>query len=140
MSQTQASIDIAAVIKRMIADHTSYPLIVEQDNRKVVDSTGQVNPWLKVQVKFMGAGQIDLGNTHQTVQQWGQVWLVATCLPGDGTAAVKALLDFVRPYFNVKQLGVAKLTFNAVSGGAGKEVKGLWVEPAIVDFYYHERT
>lgn len=137
-TQTQASIDITAVIKQIIAAHTAYPLAVEQQNMGTVDQATQVDPYLKVEIRFLGADQIELGEKNQLVQQWGQVWLTAICKPGAGTAQVKALLDFVTPYFDCKRVGVVQC--RAVTAADGKEVKGLWREPAIVNFYYYRRT
>ena len=137
MSQVQAATDITAVIAQIIADHTDYTLVVEQQNRTVVDQNLQVNPYLRVDVKLLSAAQLDLADRPR-VEQWGQIWLPAVCKPGTGTAAVKTLLEFVTPYFDCKRLGIVQC--QAVTGSGGKEVKGLWVEPVIVNFYYHRLT
>lgn len=137
MSQVQAATDITAVIKQVIADHTSYPLVVEEQNRNEVDQVTQTNPYLKVEVKFFSADQMDMAD-HPRVEQWGQIFLTAMCKPGQGTVGVKTLIDFVRPYFELKQIGIVHC--RAVSAVDGKEVKGVWREPAIVNFYYHRIT
>lgn len=137
MSQIQAATAITAVIAQIIADHTTYPLVVEQQNMTVVDQALQTNPYLRVDIRMLAADQLDLADRPRA-EQWGQIWLTATCKSGTGTAAVKSLLDFVIPYFDCKRLGIVQC--KAVTGSGGKEVKGLWVEPAIVNFYYHRLT
>lgn len=137
-TQTQASIDITAVIAQIIAEHTAYPLVVEQDNLGTVDEVTQTNPYLKVEIVFLGVDQKELSFEHQLVEQWGQIWLTAICKPGGGTAAVKALLDFVTPYFDNKRMGVVRC--RPVAAIKGKEVKGLWRQPALVTFSYYRRT
>lgn len=137
-TQTQASIDITAVIKQIIAAHTSYPLVVEQENKTTVDQDKQTKPYLKAEIHFMAADQIELGAQNQLVQQWGQIWLSAVCKPGAGTADVKALLDFVTPYFDCKKVGIVQCL--AVTATLGKKADGLWHQPAIVNFWYLRRT
>lgn len=137
MSQTAAAIAITAVIKQIIADHTAYVLNVEQDNRAVIDVTTQNNPWLKVEIRMGQADQLDLAD-HPRVEQWGQIWLTAKCKPGTGGAGTKALIDFVTPYFELKQLG--PVVCKAVAAVGGAEVKGVWGERAIVNFYLHRAT
>lgn len=137
MSQVQVATAITAVIEQIIADHTAYPLVVEQQNRSTVDQATQSDPYLKVEVRFLSADQMDLAD-KPWIEKWGQIWLTATCKSGEGTAAVKTLLDFVTPYFELKKIGIVQC--RAVTAAAGKELKGLWHEPAIVNFYYHTRS
>lgn len=136
MSRVQVNQDITAVIKQIVADHTLYPLQVEQDNRTTVDQATQVKPYLKVEVKLLASAQIDLAD-KPWIQQWGQIWLSAVCKCGEGTAETKALLDFITPYFELNNVGIIRC--QSVTAVTGKDVKGLWHEPAIVNFYYFRR-
>lgn len=137
-TQTQVATDITAVIKQIIAAHTDYPLVVEQENKITVDQEKQVNPYLKVEIRFMSSDQIELAAQNPLIEQWGQVWLTAVCKPGTGTAGVKALIDFVTPYFDCKRVGAVQC--KAVTTANGKDVKGLYCMPAIVTFWYHRRA
>lgn len=136
MSRVQANRDIAAVIKQIIADHTLYPLKVEQKNRSKIDQATQVKPYLKVEVKLLASDQIDLADKPR-IEQWGQIWLSAVCKCGEGAEEAEALLDFVTPYFELNRIGIVQC--KSVTAVTGKEIKGLWYEPAIVNFYYHRR-
>lgn len=137
MNRTQVNAAVAAVLQQIIVDHTSYPLVVEQANKDVVDQSTQVNPYLRVKVIMLTADQLDLAD-HPWVEKWGQIWLTAVCKPGEGTANVTALLDFVIPYFELKRIG--GLNCQAVPSIGGKEASGLWCEPAIVNFYFQQST
>lgn len=136
MSRVQANRDITAVIKQIVAAHTAYPLNVEQKNRSTIDQATQVKPYLKVEVKLLASDQIDLAD-KPWIQQWGQIWLSAVCKCGEGTVEAEALLDFVTPYFELNNVGIIRC--QSVTAVTGKEIKGLWHEPAIVNFYYHRR-
>lgn len=138
MSQVQVATDITAVIAQIISDHSDYPLVVEEENRETVDLARQKDPYLKVEIKFLAAAQIDLGNQQTWKEQWGQIWITAMCKPGQGTARVKALIDFVTPYFDARQIGIVMC--GAVASASGKEVNGMWRQPALVTFRYHRLT
>lgn len=134
MSQAQAYKDIMAVVQRIVDEHADYPVIVESDNRCVVDQSKQDNPYLKVEIVFLDGDQIELGDTAR-VEQWGQVWISAVCKGGVGSLRSLELLDFARPYFERKRIGT--VTCRTVTAAKPKEVKGLWHTPAIVNFFYH---
>lgn len=137
MSQALAYDNIMAVLDQVVADHSAYPLVVEVENRNAVDQASQADPYLKVEIKFMGGGQLDLAD-HPHVEQWGQLWLSAVCKDGDGTLASIRLLDFIAPYFQFKNLGLVQC--RAVLRASGKSNGGLYRLPALVNFYYHEST
>jgi hypothetical protein len=129
---------IMTVVNQIVLDHAAlYPLVVEVNNKATVDQVDQTSPYLKVEIRLLGGDQLDLAD-HPKVEQWGQIWLTAICSEGDGTLKAKALLDFITPYFELKYLG--GITCRAVTSATGKAVKGLWHEPAIVNFYYHRTT
>lgn len=134
MSIDQAKSEITAVLTALIAAHTSYTLLVERDNRKTVNQATQVNPYLKMEIKFLNGEQADMSSAPR-VQVWGQVWLTAVCKCGIGTEAVDELRDFVTSYYTMKDLGLVKM--QAAFPALAKEVKGLWESPVIIPFYYH---
>ena len=41
------------VIAQIVADWTTYPLVVESDNRTAVDQSLQVDPYIKVMIDFL---------------------------------------------------------------------------------------
>ena len=132
MNQTDVATTLTSVIQQIIAAHTLYTLAVEQENLSTIDYATQDDPFLKIEIRLMSADQMDLADRPR-VEQWGQLWLSAVCKAGTGTAKAKALLDFATPYFELKTLGGVHC--QAVAAQAGKEIRGLWVQPAIVNFY-----
>lgn len=143
MNGSQAYAEIMKVVQQLVADHVSYPLKVDKDNRCTVDQAKQVDPYLEVEIKFMpdpDGGQIDIGS-NPIIEQWGQIWLTAACKEGAGSLEAMKLLDFVVPYFDGKCLGTGtdRVHCRAVTLGAAKKINGLWKSPAIVNFYYHRR-
>lgn len=137
MSRVQATKDIAAALQLAIDEHSAYPLEVDMPNFSTISDAMQKDPYLKVEIKFMGAEQKDLGD-HPIVEQWGQIWITAVEKCGDGSLRAEALLDFITPYFELRRLGIVQC--RSVSAVSPKDINGLWNVPAIVNFHYHRRT
>lgn len=134
MSMTQAMDEILAVVEQIVADHTSYLLEVDS-GLGGVELVNRTTPYLKLQVKFLPADQVELG--APTVKQWGQIWMQIAVKEGDGWKAALELIDFVRPYFNCKRLGAVLCL--AAGSMPMKEKDGFECWPIIVNFYYHTR-
>lgn len=133
MTETELHQTVMAVITQIQADHTDYPLKVEADNRDVIDQALQTDPYLQVSIVPMLGEQVSLG-PKPVVKQSGQILISAVVKAGAGTADVKALLDFVLPYFSTKSLGT--LQCHAAYPVGGKPAAGWWHQLAIVPFFY----
>jgi hypothetical protein len=133
MTLTEFSETVMAVVGQIVNDHTAYPLLVEADNRDVVDQATQINPYLQVTIAPMHGEQAELGQ-NPNVKQSGQILLAAVVKSGAGTADAKALLDFVLPYFSMQQLGTIQC--QAAYPVQGKSAKGWWYQPAIIPYFY----
>lgn len=133
MTLTEANAAIMTVVAQLVQDHTAYPLVVETDNRDVVDLALQGQPYLQVTIDFMGADQLDLGEKPR-VKQHGQLLLCAVAKGGTGKAETLALLDFVMPYFDMANLGGVE--FHAMEAAGAKEMKGLWRAATLGNFYF----
>lgn len=133
MTLTEANAAIMTTVVQLVQDHAAYPLVIETDNRDVVDLALQEQPYLQVTVDFMGADQISLGEKPR-VKQHGQLLLCAVAKGGTGKAASLALLDFVMPYFDMESMGGVE--FHAAEAAGAKEIKGLWRATALVNFYF----
>lgn len=128
---------IRTVLDQIRADWAAYPLVIETDNRKIVDQATQEKPYLQVEIDFMGGGQADLG-ARPTVRQDGQIEIHIVDKAGNGTAEIDALVDFIVPYFDMKNLGIVRT--QAVERYRGKDVKGWWHEPLLINFYFHRTS
>ena len=136
MTLTQVHQAVMAVVQRIVTDHTEYPLLVESENRSIVDQAGQTRPYLQVTIEVLDAEQASLGPRPQ-VKHVGQILLAAVVKDGAGTLEAKALLDFAMPYFSTLTFGT--LQCQAAKPTRGREVKGWWYQPAIVPFFYFQQ-
>jgi hypothetical protein len=134
---TDARAAIQAVLKQIQTDWTAYPLVVELDNRDVVDQATQSYPYLSVQIVPMGGGQADIG-ARPLVEQRGQILLYAAARVGTGAAGADALLDFLTDYFDMKTVGPVRC--HAVVATEPHDLKGWHYTPAIIDYWYHRQS
>lgn len=110
------------------------PLVVEVDNRKMVDQATQSKPYLQVELRFMSAEQADLSH-NPMVRHDGQLLLAAVAKDNSGMAAANELLDFARPYFELQYIG--PMQCQVMQDYPGKSKLGWYYSPAIVNFWYH---
>jgi hypothetical protein len=104
MSFNQIREDITAAVEAAKVGFTAYPLIIEYDNKIVVDTAAQVNPFLQVRMKLIDGYQMELAsNPHHRII--GQIELAAVIKDGKGTAQAYALLDHFYPKLHRKSLG-----------------------------------
>lgn len=128
-----------AKIAQMQADweaQGNYPLVVETSNGDVVDHKIQQNPYLKVTVRNLRAEQKDLG-VDPITEQSGQILISVCSRGGEGTVESLALLDFITPYFAMRDFDLVRChTFQAVGG---RDIEGWWYENGIVNYWYNWR-
>ena len=135
MSLATTRATLMAVVEQIVTDWTSYALKVEAPNRTAIDQVAQVDPYLRVDLDFLlGGGQDDMSD-NPMVKQVGQLVITAVSKAGNGTAQSLELLDFVAPYFSVRTLGNVQM--HAAEAQRGKEIKGWWHQPLLINFYTH---
>lgn len=131
-----AHAEIMTVVQQIVTDWTTYTLLVETDNREAIDQGAQTNPYLKVSIVDLQAEQMDLGAQPFKVQ-YSQILLSVCVKSGAGTLAGKQLLDFIAPYFDLKDFTTVRChEFEAVKA---KKVAGWWEMPAVVNFWFYWR-
>lgn len=123
---------VATAIASIATTFTAYGLKVEYDNRIVVDTRAQTNPFLRVETRLVNGEQITYG-TDPTHRIYGQIHLAAAVRAGTGRAEANKLLDHFYPKLHRKRLGVVR-TFAAVPA---KELEhdGWVYYPILVPFY-----
>ena len=84
-----------------------YPLVIEYDNKIVVDTKTQVNPFLCVRTLMLDGFQVDISN-NPLQRVTGQIHLGAAIPKGDGSAKALQLLDHFGPRLHRKTLGVVR--------------------------------
>jgi hypothetical protein len=133
----QARVDVSTVVAAIVTAWTDYPLVVEMDNRQAVDQAKQVKPYLQVELRLITGQQADLAD-NPLVRQDGQILLSVVAKAGSGTSDSNKLLDFIRPYFNGKRIGI--LECKAFEDYPCKPKDGWYYSLAVVNFYYNYLT
>lgn len=112
-------------------------LVIEYDNRIVVDPAQQVKPYLAVQLKFIDGFQVDIANKplHRLV---GQLYLVAWVKDNTGSSTANLLLEHFYKGLQHKQYGAVRLRMAIPT----KQAKVLdWVGfPVILPFWTDQTT
>lgn len=108
MTIEAARVEIATIAATLVAAHSVYPLVVEYDNRLVVDQVAQETPYLQLQMKYLSGMQMDMA-AKPIVGQFGQLLLAVVVKAGTGTKAANDLMDFVVPYFELQKLTLLQL-------------------------------
>jgi hypothetical protein len=92
MSREAARIDINTAINTAAAAWVAYPVLVDYENRELVDFASQTNPHLAVDIVYYDGKQMDLSSTP-TVGRYGQIMLAVCVLEGQGTSRANLLMD-----------------------------------------------
>ena len=108
-------------------------LVIEYDNRIVVNTQTQTDPYLAVHVMFMGGAQADLSDApiHRV---YGQIHLAAVVKEGQGSAKALALLDFFFPQLQRKTFGIVHT--HMADTTPVKTLNGLVYYPILVPFWF----
>ena len=132
MSREQIRKDIVTAIDALKAGFPGgYPLLIEYDNILLVDTQTQVNPYLRVDLKFIDMAQADLSDnpTHRVL---GQIILGAGVKDGGGTKSANVILDYFYPRLQRKSFGIVRTSMATV----GPDVPHLgWLySPMVIPF------
>jgi hypothetical protein len=136
MSETAARLAIQGVIADIVEAHTAYPLVVEMDNRVVVDQSKQINPYLKVMIDFLTAGQADLSD-NPLKQSLGQIVIHVVVKAGTGSVAGSTLRDLICPYFDAKVMGPVHC--HMAERQRTQAIAGWDYAPILINFWMHTR-
>lgn len=138
MSLEQQRADIVTEVERAKAAWNNaakaYQLLVEYDNRSTVDLAVQQVPYLMVDIVWGKSRQMDLG-VSPLVTDYGQIVLAAGVKEGQGTASLLSLLDFVRPYLQLRNPLGSVRTEEATLGPKPLLVGGFYYQTMRVPFW-----
>lgn len=135
MSQSVARQDIAAAIEAARAAWTPYNLVVEQENRDIIDQVTQVNPYVGVDVVFYDGQQMDLGpDPLQGV--YGHIFLAVCTQEGKGTSGVTPVMDYMSKALSRKTFSLVKTMVPKPQPYVIK--KGWYCQISLINFWYHE--
>lgn len=107
MTMEAARQAIATAVEAAKAGAPVSPLIIEYDNRTIVDTQTQTKPFLCVRMELMNARQADL-NVKPIHRFDGQIHLAAAVKEGSGSAEALKLLDYFYPLLHQTALGILR--------------------------------
>lgn len=128
---------IVAAIETAKTTFTDYPLVIEYDNRMLIDHSTQINPYLCVDIRFMAGEQADL-SVNPIHRKIGQIHLQAVVKEGAGMAKALQLLDHFSPLIQRKTLGGV---YTRMATFTKEQMYKGWVYyPAIIPFWTNDIT
>lgn len=139
MSLVAAEQAIRTIIEKAKADWATagnYALQIEYDNRETVDLTTLTDPYLMVDIMWQDGQQMDLG-VRPLVTDYGHIVLAAGVKEGGGSLALVELLEFLRPYLQLRDdLGPVRTQTAAVQKPVYRG--GFYYIPMLVPFWTTE--
>lgn len=111
--------------------YANQDLVIEYDNRYLVDMNTQTDPFLCVEVSYAGAAQADLSNkpVHKIA---GMLILTAKVREGAGTANAYNLLDHFYEKLQFRVIGDCRMEMANIIRPA--KLAGWWGISAIIPF------
>lgn len=135
MSREAARVDITTAIQTAAAAWVTYPVLVDYENRELVDYAAQINPYLAVDIVYYSAEQMDLG-TSPFVGVQGQIALAVCVQEGRGTAKANLLMDHFTTALQLKNWSLVRTKVARPQRTVTR--KGWYCLVTLVDFWYHE--
>lgn len=122
---------LAAAVEVARESYVDQNLIIEYDNRYLVDMNTQTDPFLCVEVTYAGARQADLSNkpVHMIA---GLLVLTAKVREGAGTANAYNLLDHFYEKLQFRVIGDCRMEMANIVRPA--KLAGWWGISAIIPF------
>jgi hypothetical protein len=87
---------------------SGFPLVVEYDNKIIVDTQTQAKPFLCVRIVYVSGEQANLGPDSRQ-RDYGQIHIAAAAKENSGTAEANTLLDFFVPALRMRTLAGFRL-------------------------------
>jgi len=104
---------VATAVEALKATWSDYALVVEYDNRLIVDTQSQTNPFLCVHIYYVGGEQASLGQATKHHRVYGSLVLSAAVKEGAGDEKANDLLQHFYPSLHMTTIDGAR-TWGAV--------------------------
>ena len=126
---------IVAEVEALRATYAGCPLEIEYDNRDNIDMQNQRDPFLCVEVMYIGGQQADLSNkpVHRIP---GMLVLTAKTRDGMGSAAGYKLLEHFYPNLQWRVIGNVRLEMSEFS--RPRLVGGWWGVSTLIPFHINK--
>lgn len=133
-TREQARVAITTRVNALKATWVAYPLIVEYDNRNLVNLATQTNPFLKVSIVYMNGYQVDLSATPNH-RMLGTIIVEAFSKEGSGSKMANDLLQHFYPTMHMTD-SMAPVRTYAAQFKTGRLFDGWQPEAAIIPFWF----
>lgn len=109
-------VDVTTAVEAVkLSFSEGYTLLVDYDNRELVDMATQVNPFLQVSVKILDGEQVALGTSAEH-RLSGVIALTAAAPIGSGTSKANKLLDHFVKHLQGSAFGSVRTNFGRPGG------------------------
>lgn len=107
MTREEIRLAVVTLVETRKATWSAYPLVIEYDNRILVDTQKQTNPFLCVSIVYISGEQLELAGVNHRV--WGQVHVSAAVRVGEGSGKANELLDHFVPALHMRAISNLRL-------------------------------
>lgn len=128
---------LVAAVEAARNTYSDCDLVIEYDNRDIVDMRTQSTPFLSVEIEYIRAVQGDLSSKpiHKIA---GLLILTAKVREGAGTAAAYTLLEHFYTALQYRVIGDCRLEFSDLIKPT--QLKGWWGVSAVIPFRVNKFT
>lgn len=133
MNSETARVLLTTQIEAALAAYPGTKPRLQYENRNLVDTSTQVDPFVGIDIVYINGTQLDLGAKPMSVQ-YGQIVITAFCKENSGTKAANVLLDYFLPWLELKEFSGVRTHSGMYSKGNSQ--KGWQAYPLIVPFWW----
>lgn len=133
MTFAAARLALTTQFELALAAHALPRPKVQYDNRNLIDTKTQVDPYVSFNIVNVNGKQLDLSNKPMSAQ-YGQMILTVMIKENGGTSKVDLLMDHFLPRLELKELGAVRTH----TGMAAKcfEKNGWDCHPIVIPFWW----
>lgn len=133
MSLELARQAITSRIEQVKAQYTNPNIIIEYDNRTLVDRATQKDPFIMVDILYLSGEQASIGlDTY--VRTYGQILFSSCVKENTGLKAAAEIVDFFSARLEIREFNSVR-TFGA-SPQKFQETLGWYYLPVVIPFYF----
>lgn len=112
-----------------------WPVVMDTDNRSLIDFSTQVNPYVSLDIVYTDGKQMDMG-LQPWVGHYGYVALAVCIAEGKGTSKANLLMDFMSSRLQLKTLPLVQLEVARPQASVTR--MGWFCLVTMINFSYHE--
>ena len=133
MTFESARVALTTQFKLALAAYPTTKPKVQYDNRNLIDTRTQIEPFVSFNILNINGQQLDLSNRPMSAQ-YGQIVLSVMAKENTGTSKVNVLLDYFLPWLELKELGAVRT--HTGMGAKSFEKNGWEGHPIVIPFWW----